>query len=344
MKKRVISLIMLLVFSVHLFTFAYASEEPMTLDDIAEEYISLSNQNNEVIYSNLTEFYNQVRMHIPEISDIELAEYLICYADLGYEYADDIEKLEVLEFVELRKSCELYCVAEDSISEIENLSALSSNSMVMPLAEWESEDGYLFIETNCGVAVKQSNGDTAYVLSAEATWLKEPSIRLVDTFAITYGGAFDDTYDITATLYRSETCTFCGRKPYVNAKEIYGPDSDGVSRLKQSSSSIELDFSQANSVGMKFSVARVGCYHVPSSDSTVSYNYATYGTLSVTLKFRVLVSSTTEAKVAYAHKTFGADVDIGATVEGKSVTPTFSVSLVSMANTYVAPPVTLRST
>lgn len=335
---------MLLAFSVHMFTYVCASEESLTLDDIAEEYISLSNQNNEVIYSNLAEFYDQVRIHIPEISDIELAEYLICYADLNYENADDIEKLEVLEFVELRKSCELYCLKEDSISEIDNQFILSSESTVMPLADWESEDGYLLIKTNCGVGEKQSNGDTAYVLSADATWLKEPSIRLVDTFAITYGGAFDDSFDITATLNRSETCTWCGNKPAINENEKYGPDSDGVSRLTQSSSAIELDFSQANSIGMKFSVARVGCYHVPSSDTTVSYNYAKYGTLSVSLKFRVLVSSTTEAKAAYAHKTFGLDVDIGATVQEKSVTPTFSVSIISVANTYVAPPVTLRST
>jgi hypothetical protein len=272
-----------------------------------------------------------------------LAEFIIEYTDLLYEGASDTEKLEVLTFEEIRKSSSVYCVSEDGMTEMDSIALLPAYTTLQE-SEWTSENGYLMITSNCGVGVKQANGDVAYVLSAKAEWIHEPALRFRDTFAITYGGIFDDSYDVTAAFYRSETCTWCGSNLIQNTREIFGPDTDGVVRFKETSSAIELDFAQDYTIGMKFPVTRIGCYNNPTSYSMVPVNYAHYGSMFATLRFRVLVSDTSQAKAAYSHARIGVEVSIGATFDGETVKPEITAGLVSAPKLYIANPITLRYT
>lgn len=339
--KKTIACVLTLIFVFQMPAIGAVAAVPATLDEIADEYIWVEEVDGETIYSNLLNFALRAKEVFPDVADLELAEYLIEYTGLFYTGVSDEEKLEVLTFEEIRISSNLYCVSENGMSEIDSIGLLPSYATLQE-SEWESENGYLMITTSCGVGAKKDNGDVPYVLSAKAEWIREPAIRLRDTFAITYGGVFDDSYDITATFYHEELCATCGNTPIMNEREVFGPDTDGVSRYKETSSNIELDFSQDYAIGMKFPVTRIGCYHYLSSDSATPTNCAACSDMYVTLKFRVLISGTSQAKAAYAHTRISANVSIGATFDGETIKPEITVGVAALPKLYLANPITLR--
>ena len=66
-----------------------AESEIPGLSVLADEYISVSVSNTEIVYSNLQEFYVAAKEEIPAISDIELAEYVMDYTGQSYDGLSD---------------------------------------------------------------------------------------------------------------------------------------------------------------------------------------------------------------------------------------------------------------
>lgn len=175
-----------------------AESEIPGLSVLADEYISVSVSNTEIVYSNLQEFYVAAKEEIPAISDIELAEYVMDYTGQSYDGLSDETILETLDFTEISTVEQIFRAKEDgTVEELtpEEVEILLEYSDISPAASWESDDGYIQITTTASKGTKGSNG-TPFTLSGTATWLKYPAFRFTDTFAIVYGGTFDDSYVI----------------------------------------------------------------------------------------------------------------------------------------------------
>lgn len=84
------------------------NNKPLTLDEIATEYISVTYEQNEVVYSNLQEFYAAVHKEIPDISDLELSKYMMDFTDQSYDGLSDEAILEELDFLEVRTSNQIF--------------------------------------------------------------------------------------------------------------------------------------------------------------------------------------------------------------------------------------------
>lgn len=279
--KKIIACIMALVFVLQMPTHGVAAEAHTTLDEIASEYIMVEYVEGETVYSNLMIFQEVARENFPDLSDLMLAEYIIAYTGLFYEDCTDSKKLEVLDFVEVRKTVQIIKMSELADSTLTSNNLTTSNSPIMPAAVWENDN--MRITTTCGVGTKVGN-DTPYVIKATAEWLIFPTMRLTDTFAIAYGGTFDDSYNITAKYYHTEFCVHCESSPVIRAYEVYGPDATGEPRFLFESNCIELYSGQDNAIVMSFPTNRIGCYHTSSAGSVGTTSYA-YTTMISTIQY-----------------------------------------------------------
>ena len=321
-----------------------AESEIPGLSVLADEYISVSVSNTEIVYSNLQEFYVAAKEEIPAISDIELAEYVMDYTGQSYDGLSDETILETLDFTEISTVEQIFRAKEDgTVEELtpEEVEILLEYSDISPAASWESDDGYIQITTTASKGTKGSNG-TPFTLSGTATWLKYPAFRFTDTFAIVYGGTFDDSYVITSTFSETGKCSECGKTFRWNGTEKYGPETNNQNpHFIESSDLIELDFAQSHAIGTKCDLKTISCMHLAGLGTPV--NFAETTKLTSTIRFRVLTSDTTEARAAYAHTKLSGKITIGGSVSASGVTPTFSGVLDIIYSKYTAAPVTLRA-
>lgn len=309
------------------------------LADLASQYITVSVQGNETVYSDLQEFYSAARKELPHISDMQLAKYVLDYIGQPYDNLPDETILETLDFLEASAIDQVYRTLSDGSTEelsAQEIDALF-NSPTSPLSDWISEDGYLRISTYAYKEDATKDG-TPYVLSGHASWLKFPVCRFTDTFSIVYGGVFDDSYQVIATFIEEGSCTECGKKFKWDERERYAPVGSGLSTER--SDLIELDYSQSHAVGAKYDLKLVSCiHHLPDGMAMES---ALTTRLYSSIRFRIIVTSLTEAQAAYVHTQLGGSVSISGEVNGTSVSPKLDGHLNIIKKRYYSIPVTLR--
>lgn len=342
--KKIIGTILSLAICFTMLPSSVFAAEIEKLSILADEHITVSFSDTETIYSNLQEFYEIAKEEIPTISDIELAEYVMDYTGQSYDNLSDEIILETLDFLEISTVEQIFRAKEDgTVEELTpaEVEILLANSDVSPAASWESDDGYIQITTTASKGTKGSNG-TPFTLSGTATWLKYPSFRFTDTFAIVYGGTFDDSYIITSTFNETGKCSECGATFKWSETEKYGPESSNKDpHFIQNSDLIELDFAQSHAIGTKCDLKTISCMHLAGLGTPV--NMAETTKLTTTIRFRILTSDTTEARAAYAHTKLSGKITIGGSVSASGVTPTFSGVLNIIYSKYTAAPVTLRA-
>lgn len=213
------------------------------------------------------------------------------------------------------------------------------SNFVIPAADWTSDDNYLNIKMTASQQSATADG-TPIVLDATASWLKYPTFRFSDTFAIVYTGSFDDSYITFSTFNEAGTCSKCDKKFSYNGTESYGPTtSDSNPHYIERTDLIVLDFAQAHAIGTKIDLKDLTCIHGVAGTAT---NYAEMETLSARLKFRILVNATGEARALYVHTKLGGTVSVKGQVSGTSVTPVISGGLTIVNKKYPSGPVTLR--
>lgn len=305
------------------------------LTPLAEAYITItetssSNATTEIVYSGLQEFYSTVHELYPFVSDLELAQFTMTYTGLDeYELNSEEQILEMLDFYSVTTNTEYVAISEDG-----ECRAVSQEEMISPLATWNSSDGYMKIDTTAADKGKNPQGYKQYVITAKATWLKFTLFRLTDTFAITYGGVFDDSHIVSSTFTHNGKCSICGKTVTHFCQEEYNSAGGNVN-----DPGIELDFAQANAVGVKFDLQELSCIH--SVDGNL-VNGLVDKTMYTTLQARILVPSLTEVRAAYAHKTIGiSDISISGNISGDGVAPSFNIGIGITASKYSAAPVTL---
>ena len=340
MKKKLAALFLALVMCASLCVPAFALEASKpTLAELAAEHITVSVSENETTYANLQEFYLEAREVLPSVSDMDLAKSVLDFTNQPYDDLSEKSILETLDFLEITTTEQFFHVKEDSAEEVslEDIVQIESES-VSPLATWTDDDGYIKIVTTAS-KVDSTTSDIPFILTARATWLKYPVFRFTDTFAITYGGTFDDSYVIESTFTEAGKCSECGEVFSWDETEQFGPEGLQTPHFIENSDLIELDFSQSHAIGAKIDIKTIYCAH-ESEGSTVNYAHTTK--LTTYLRFRVLASETTEAKAVYVHTKLSGKITVGASVVDNSVTPTLKGTLTIVYSDWYANPVTLR--
>ena len=314
---------------------------PCNLQSLANEYITVSSTENETIYSNIQEFYAAAHAELPSVSDIDLAKAVMERTNQDYSDMTNDVILEALDFTEITSVEEVYRTLEDGTVEvltIEEAQAILDNP-VAPMAEWESDDGYMKLISYASAGTKGDYG-TPFTLSCTARWLKYPSYRLTDTLAIVYGGTFDDSYTIHSTLKETGSCSECGKAFSWDEEESYGKEKgNNTPHFITNSSMIELDFGQAQAIGAKHDIKIISCVHLLAGTPV---NCASTTKMESYIRFRVLCNSTTEARAAYAHTKLTGTISISGCISSTGVSPTFSGVLSIIAAKYTASPHTLR--
>lgn len=323
-------------------THSTVGAEEVTLDMLADTYIDrtsqISNATETITYSNLQEFYAKAYETFPSMNSIDLASFTNSYTGWYVSGESEDELLEILSFESISSSTQVLYVTEDgnmaAMTVSDALNALNDQS-ISPYAIYSSEDGYIQIQLTSGAVAANVNGETTCVISASFKWLKIPVFELKDTFAVVYGDAvYDDSYSITCTFNETSTCTSCGTTDKLSEKETY------LNELTTSSSFIAIDFSQDNAIGARYNLTDQACTHIVNSEAS---DYSTTRSIEGTLKFRLIVKSTTNAKAAYAHAQVSGVVTISGDYSDGSLSIEFGGSILSKSTKYVGPAITLSA-
>ncbi len=261
--------------------------------------------------------------------------FILDYSGQDYAVLPDEAILDALSYVSITSTDKFFSVSEDGTTEELNL-----NNLVSPLDVWEDEDNIMRITTYVSQGAATANG-TPNTLSAVAQWLDFPFLRLTDTFAIAYGGAYDDSYPIVATFRQRQNCTYCEEESSLITEERYGKvGSSTQNTISPDSEYLELDFSQSHAIGVKCDLQDACCEHTENYMIT-NYGYTTE--IRAYLHFKVLVNEVSQAAAAYAHTTIGFDVDISATIDfAGNIAVAFTPDIFTTYTPYHAAPVTLR--
>ena len=129
--KKIISVMMVMML-----TFAFPSqvsaEESPTLESIADSIIEITtdntNENPTTTYNNIEEFVNEVRNQIPDIDDLELANFIMDYTGQEDLEVADEETLKYLGFKEI-------IVSEDyiKVDEAGNTESMTQDEMTLAM-------------------------------------------------------------------------------------------------------------------------------------------------------------------------------------------------------------------
>ncbi len=220
--KKIISVMMVMML-----TFAFPSqvsaEESPTLESIADSIIEIttdnSNENPTTTYNNIEEFVNEVRNQIPDIDDLELANFIMDYTGQDDLEVADEETLKYLGFKEI-------IVSEDyiKVDEAGNTESMTQDEMTLamfrddygisPLQNpWTSDNGYMQIKIVISRESGVVNGYVDYQIAAYGHWLKMPTCYFTDVFALYFNNAvFDSSHEIYGKLEQIQKCCSTTKK------------------------------------------------------------------------------------------------------------------------------------
>lgn len=188
------------------------------LKRIAEEFISFNCNDVDGIpqttYKNIDTFINEVRCQRPEIPELEIAKFILCYTQQGIDNLPDEIILQALEAKEITTNTSYIKVDENgtqyTLTQQELQEAIQGEfvqEIASPLSTWTSDNGYMKIDTTC--TFRRKEGINRYfTISAKAEWLKMPVCFFEDVLTIGHTGSFDDTYSEFGYKYQNNVC--CG--------------------------------------------------------------------------------------------------------------------------------------
>lgn len=264
-------------------------------------------------YTDLDIFVNAVRENHSNISELNIAEFIMQYTQQEYEGLPDDQILSILEFDNITSTCSYVRIDNNGTSHVSPVDAL-------PYASWTSNDGYMKITTNYSYD-KSVGNNKYYVVWATANWIKMPAVRMEDSFTLGTSGTFDDSYSEFAYVTQNSHCANCP-KDISNYREVSSTDlSDDDLELKYSSYTPYITFDLSE----------------PRCSSCVGPTGNTM--ILCYLKYRISCTGNVNVQATYAHKTFGiGDITLSVSTSG---IPDFSVPFGTTITEYTARAITV---
>lgn len=219
MKKTVSFIISTIIFMTSLIfpSFAQTDISPQdSMHQLAEQTISVVHDavddSAQTTYKNIDAFIDKVYYLHPDISDLEIAEFVMQYTGQSTENLPDEIVLRALESKEVTKRTD-YIEVDSSgnqtlLSQRELQQKLTEEmyqETVSPQDVWTSPNGYMQIETIC-TFTKRIGDNRHYTISAKADWLKMPVCFFEDVLAIAHTGKFDSAFQEFGYKYQTNVC------------------------------------------------------------------------------------------------------------------------------------------
>lgn len=170
-------LVLMLAFS---FPVQVSAEESPTLESIADGIIEITtdhtSENPTTTYNNIEEFVIEVRNQIPDIDDLELANFIVDYTGQEEFDIEDEEALKYLSFKEIDVSDNYIKVDADgnaeTITEEEmTVEMFRENYGISTLSNpWTSNNGYMKTKTVISREIGIVGGYVNYQIGTYAHW------------------------------------------------------------------------------------------------------------------------------------------------------------------------------
>lgn len=338
--KKLFSM-MLVIMLAFAFPVQVSAEESPTMESIANSIIEIttdnSNENPTTTYNNIEEFVNEVHDQIPDIDDLELANFIMDYTGQEELEVADEEALKYLGFKEI-------IVSEDyiKVDEMGNAESMTQDEMTLamfrddygisPLQNpWTSDNGYMKIKTVISRESGIVNGYVDYQIGAFGHWLKMPTCYFTDVFAIHFNNAvFDSSHEIYGKLEEKASC--CGTAKKYKSQVWNNEDKPPYYTEKNVVVSNQFD----NAVAIKFKLIQpqvFQCNSITQNHSSVVSDILTYMSYGIS----VLPGTKFTTQAGYCHKQVSiGSIGVSASAGGIS----FSLSGIGSKKEYIADKVT----
>lgn len=298
MKKTVSFIISTIIFMTSLIfpSFAQADISPQdSMHQLAEQTISVVHDavddSAQTTYKNIDVFIDKAHYLYPDISDLEIAEFVMQYTGQSTENLPDEIVLRALESKEVTIRTD-YIEVDSSgkqtlLSQQELQLALVEDicqETVSPQDIWISSNGYMKIETICTFKSRQGI-HRYYTVSAKADWLKMPVCFFEDVLAIAHTGYFDA--DVQEFGYKYQTNTCCGTSYKHNLSTNF-PTKD-----------ISFDYPSTTGTALRFKL------QIPQTCTVKTIAHVNRAqSISAYLTYGIIVdeAGTLNVKSAYCHK------------------------------------------
>lgn len=248
-------------------------------------------------YNNLHDFSTAVRNAHPEISDYEIATFLLDYIGEDYRGLPKEEILHYLSYDNITTSTTYVMVDNDG-----NTYSIDA----VPYDVWVSDNGYMQIVTDFSY-LDRIGRENYYSVWARATWLKYPAMHMEDAFVLGTSGTFDSNYDEVGSVSQTFYCNQCRR--YTHRDRFV----DNNNRVDG-----DLVLAYENFVpNLSFAPIPPQCDYC--SGGVIMDTY-----FSVYTRYGMVADESENIQAGYAHKTVGpGSISVGIDIKG---TPNFSSS------------------
>ena len=293
MKRIIIIVLSVIVFVTSLNPNVVAENTEKQLKEIAEEFVTVEKQydngNTIMVYRNLNAFVGKVREEIPDVNNIQLAQFIS-------DYTEQEIIVETEELAELILSADNFHVASELVKGIERKDSPKGGLR----STWNSSDGYMRIITSYTYLGTDSLGGH-YNIYSTATWQTMPTVKLQDVFVLGTNASIDDTFTDSGYCSQTWKCNMgsCGAtSTFYRTVNEYNLSNSGL-QMQYSSGIPYLRF---NCVGY--------CKTCNSTNPTLT-KYSAF------LNYQVTTNGTQMIYGAYSHKTIGVtNITVGISSSG----------------------------
>lgn len=312
--KKVVAVILTMAMTMSVGLPAFADDEKNNiLDTMAKNIIIIEqvvdeNGNFVTTYNNLDTFVSSVKERYKEVSDLEIATYIMMYTGQKYEGLPEAELLRILTY-------KYICTTVQTVNLVMNDEVIAARDSVT-----DTIDETMEITTSYALT-KTENGEKYYDVWANADWIDYPLLRYADAFTIGHNVIYDDSVAPHGYLFQTFKCDYCNKTSSNNAYVTLNDEKDGSLELKYGvSPSLHINAKQAI---CKYCVLKV-------KDTK----------FSTIFRFGVIApNGTGNIQASYAHGTISLG-DIDVSFSGHK--PVFSASIVGAVDVFEANTRTLR--
>ena len=328
MKKTLSAIFAILFVFLFAFPMQIFAEETPTLESIANNIIEIttddSNENPTTTYNNIEEFVTEVRNQMPDIDDLELANFIVDYTGQEDFDIEDEEALKYLGFKEIIVSDDYIKVDADgnteSMTEDEMTVAMFRDDYgISPQANPStSNNGYMkmkhVVSRETGIL---SNKKVGYQIAVYAHWLKMPLCHFEDVLTLYFDyGTYDANHEVYGKLEETITCCTNNYKYKTQVwKTADKPD-------YHTNKNVTVDNIGGNAQGIRFKLLGSNIY----ACSRITNNHARAVTDILTyMSYGILVPSKADCVIqgVYGHKTISIS-SIGVSASQSGVTLSLS--------------------
>jgi len=321
--KKCISLFLFLVMLFSMTSTAFAAESPSaTLESIAHNTLQVTKELQDsgaevTTYNNLPAFVSVAREQCPDITDLQLANFIVEYVGQDSAAIPDNDKLDILTYKNISTSISYAKVTKSG----EFIEASKSEALISPLGIDTSSDGYMQLNTGFGLRAIQGS-EKFFSVWVAATWLKWPAVALTDVLVLGTTGTFDDSFAESGYVHQTFQCVSgCTKNTFRNRQ---------VSKTNIKSGDLTLKYANFTPY-IEFSPISPRCDYCGGGAKDKYFRaYVRYG-----------VSTTNRCNIqaSYGHKTVGiGNISVGISTNG---VPSISASL-GKVTVYNGRPVTVK--